>query len=1419
MKSLGICIGASTIKLAEVDEQGNVFRSIIQKHDCNPRKVLGELFQSVHPSDYNGITVTGRKFKELINLPAITEVEATELSLKYYLKGKQEQFNAILSLGSENFILYELDKRGVIVNIHTGNKCASGTGDFLLQQIRRMNISLDEAVALAAKSEPYRVSGRCSVFCKSDSTHALNKGVEIGRICAGLEDMIAAKIMELLKSVEKNNILLVGGVNNNTYVVNKLREKIQNLIIPEHAEIFEAVGAALYSFEHKKTLSGKVIIGEKKSSFGTLPKLIDAAHLVEFKEYTRGIARQADECILGLDVGSTTTKAVLIRKMDHSILASVYLRTNGNPVKASCECYKAIDSQLAGIDVKVIGLGVTGSGRQIAGLHALTEGIVNEIIAHAAGAAYFDKDVDTIIEIGGQDAKYTYLVNGVPCDYAMNEACSAGTGSFLEEAAKENLNVEYTDIQQIALEAEHPLNFNDQCAAFISSDIQNASHEHTGREDIIAGLVYSICMNYNNRVRGSRKIGEKIFMQGGVCYNRAVPLAMAALLKKKIIVPPEPGLIGAFGAALEIEGKINSGRMEKSEFSLKELAEREVEYGKNFVCPGTTEHCDLGCEINLIRIGGRNYPFGGICNKYYNMMHHLSIDPEPLDIVAKRQEMVFERNGQLSRKTIGISRSFHSHSMHPLYYSFFSRLGMKVVQADEVDPRGVELTGSSLCYPAEISHGMFKNLLDKNPDYVFLPHVEELYVEGDPPASKGHRCACILSQSEPYYLRSAFRDIAPKILSPVLDFSRGWESMEDKFIAIGKEVGETSNKAREAFRHAALKQKQFSRRKKQLGEQILKELDADDSKIGIVLFGRAYNAFSDEANMGIPRKFASRGVCVIPFDCLDYSGEDSIENMNWATGGEIIRCARMVKNHPRLFGAYITNFSCGPDSFLVGYFRDIMKTKPSLTLELDSHSADAGINTRIEAFLDIIQRYRSLGIKDIKNPDFTPARIESRNGAYQYISSLGEVVSIKDERVRMIIPSMGTTTTELVSAAFRGIGFKAESASPPDFGSLMLGRGNTSCKECLPLILTTASLLQSVEQRKNPRDMLLYFMPTAPGNCRFSQYYVFQKNLIEKKRLQNVALLTLTAENNYAGLHISDQLKILKSIVVADVLDDIKNALLVLPVDKAKAEEVFHNQVQCIEQCFENGGENLYAVLEIVSKELARIELHDKLSTAKKVLLAGEIYVRKDEFCSIEVIRKLAEKNIITKRSPVLEWLYYVDFVVKKDSDGSFNIGRWTESVIRSVLHRNVEKKVKSILAESGLYEYDLINMDAIIENGSKLIDPALSGEAIVVIGNFFTEMIKNVHGVISIGPFACMPARVIESILSRESKVAENKRLDGMENIISLRKFHTLPFLSIEEDGNPFPQIVEARIEAFALQVERIYRESAGVGVKLVSE
>ncbi len=1443
-KSIGICLGASNIKVAllQKDKEGVCMaRTIVRNHEGNPRKVFKKILSDLDIESYSIGAITGRKFKDIIETTSITEPEAIEHALAYERSQNSgaKGCNVLVSLGSENFIAYLVSDVFEITAIETGNKCASGTGEFFLQQVRRMDISVEEAIEFARSTDAYIVSGRCSVFCKSDCTHALNKGIPIGRVTSGLCGMIAEKIMDLFEKVDRKKVIAVGGVTKNTVVMDLLRDRVDSLYIPEAADCFEALGAAWFALEKNVRLDLKRddIFREGASSFTYLPPIRDAKSLVTFESFKKDTAKKGDACIIGLDVGSTTTKAVLLRTRDNAVLASEYLRTSGDPVRASRQCYGALDAQTR-VNVDIIGLGVTGSGRHISGLHASATAIINEIIAHATGATFFDPEVDTIFEIGGQDAKYTHLTNGVPSDYAMNEACSAGTGSFLEESAQESLGINTTDIEPVALKGLRPPNFNDQCAAFIGSDIKSASHEGISREDIVAGLVYSICLNYANRVKGQRFIGKKVFMQGGVCYNKAVPLAMANLIERSIIVPPDPGLIGAFGVALEVKSRIENGLLKSGSFSLRELASRKISYGKPFVCKGGRERCDRHCEIAMPVINGKKIPFGGACNRFYNQRHKIAHNVTYLDIVRMRQELVFDAPmrpasrrpgeklaalpaGKQPLKRIGVSRSYSTNTFFPLFSTFFTELGCEVVLSDAADPDGRKKRRSSFCYPGELAHGFFANLLKKDLDFIFLPKIMTLAVKNSISTLREHHCTCVLLQSEAYYLKSAFKhvDRSAGLLTPVIDFSDGLDSCPEIFARIAGDIGSSRKLALSAYRLAVNAQRSFEKRMKALGEKLLSELEEDKDRSAVVLFGRSYNAFAGEANMGIPTKFASRGVLVIPWDCLPFDEEPCDGDMCWAVGQELLKAASFVKKHSQLYCAFVTNFSCGPDSFLIGYVRDIMKAKPSLTLELDSHTADAGIDTRIEAFLDIIQRYRELRVKDKKEAPFTPARVVFEKNVPHFISSDNEKVSFFDKKVHLMIPSMGQLSSEALAAAFRGIGVRSDAIAVYDFDDLKLGRAHASCKECLPLLLTAGGLLKHIKTRRDDEELLAYFMPFTPGNCRFPQYRVFLSSLIKKQKLKNVSLFSLTAEKGYVYKAFSgvDRLSVLKAFITADVMEDIKNALAVLAVDKKEAMAAFDREWQKIMEVFgRREVKRLYPTLEEVAGNLSKIDLKFPLARAHKVALMGEIFVRRDYFSCQDLVERLAAWDIVVKKSHFFEWLKYVDTIIKKGIyEPNFDLKGQLQFMLKFFLQKRFERNIKGILSKSGLFEYEFIDIDEILKYGESFFDTRFRGESILVAGNLFKDIFHSFHGVISIGPFACMPTRVIEAVLSAESTLETKRLIDerikGRSSVHGRSTVHMdgalqLPFLTIETDGNPFPQILEARIETFCLQVGRLH-------------
>lgn len=1397
MSIVGLCVGSTSVSYFDGS------RGVNLPHNGNAFGALKGLIPKF--STRSKIVTTGRKFRRLLRLPQISEVEATEIAYRE-LREHYGDVEAIVSVGGENFVLYKLDKGGSISDVYTGNKCASGTGEFFLQQLRRMDIPLDY-VSEVSTDEVYQLSSRCTVFCKSDCTHALNKGIPKPFVLNGLGKIMSDRVTQLAHKAEVKKVMLVGGVTKNDLMMKYLKRTL-DVVIPKEALYFEAFGAWLWGCEHHESLPRlddlDSIFKEAASSFPKHPPLSKYVENVEFKDLPFQSPKSGDVCILGIDVGSTTTKAVLVRTRDRAILAGAYLRTLGDPVGAARKCYREIREKLGETPVKIVSLAVTGSGRKIVGLHGGTEAVYNEIMAHAKAATYFDPEVDTIFEIGGQDAKYTYLVNGVAVDYAMNEACSAGTGSFLEEAAKESLNIDYTEIGDRALEAEEPPNFSDQCAAFVNSDIKTAIHEGISKDDICAGLVYSVCMNYLNRVKGNRPVGRKLFLQGGVCYNKAVPVAMAALTGKKVVVPPHPGLIGAYGVALMALENMERGLLKPGSFDLDWLIKREVVYKGHFICRGGREKCDRKCQVSIIEIEGKRYPFGGACNKYENIVRHEHHDITAHDYVSKRESLILLSAGrgepqQLSKGRIGLTKSFSMNVLMPLFSAFFNELGYEVVLPERSDPAGWERKGAEFCFPAELAHGYLYNLIDKRLDLIFLPRIRGLKVEH----SDNYNVFCPFVQSEPDWLKAAFPEVHEKLLTVNIDFSKGFESQKGVFEEIAVKLGQTKAEGRAAYIKAVAVYEQRKEQIKRLWKDFQRRLE--DLSFGVVLFGRAYNAFSSDANMGIPKKFASRGFPVITFDALPFEEHAGYPNMYWTWGEMIVKAARFVASHEKLFPVYITNFSCGPDSFIISYFRDIMGEKPSLVLELDSHTADAGIETRIEAFIDVVKSYLTLGKREVKSGDLKRPRVILEGGKISIKTKTGELVALNDPRVKLVFPTMGEFGAQALAAAFERFGIRTHVCSPPSHEEFKLGRGNSLSKECLPLQLTLGSLIRYL-QRERDEELTVYFMPQTSGPCRFGQYNVYVNLWLKRNRINDVVTLSLNSENAYGGLNASQKLRLWLAIVVSDVFCDVANALRVLASDRKKAETAIRRAEEAILDSLKNDPtKRVYQRLEEVVSLLSSIERSGDFHSVPRVLITGEIYVRRDEFSRKQLEEYFAEHGIMTHISPVHEWIYYTDYLYmrKFTSPDDQPVERF-KKFLEVVAKKHVEWKVKKVFERTGLYHPVYVNMKRVIEAAEPYLNPRLTGEAIITVGTILHHIVKDYHGIVAIGPFGCMPTRIAEAVTQRALEESARRLLIslGLNDHVG-----DLPVVYIETDGNPFTPVIENRLEAFVVRVKRLSR------------
>ncbi len=1420
MKSAGICIGSSSVQYVVLQKEINndflIFKTDSIFHKGNPKEVLLSLLLTDEIKSADRIVVTGRGYRKDIGIFSISEPEAIEYALSCYKK--EEKPKIIVSLGANNIFVYKMSSNGAIQSVHTGNKCASGTGEFFMQQLKRMNINIEDINTFKYTDEIYKVAGRCSVFCKSDCTHALNKGIPKPNLLSGLCVMIADKIDELIKELADSNIMLIGGGTNNTLLIDIIKKRYSNVIIPEKVAFsFEAYGAAVAGFSSifaENNLKNLKINTDLLKSFSHLEQLNKSADLVKFKGSVASQIKENDETVLGLDVGSTTTKAVLARYRTNEILTSVYLRTNGNPIEASIECYKAIKAKTENVNYKIIGLGVTGSGRQIAALHSLTKDVINEIIAHATAAAFYDKDVDTIFEIGGQDAKYTYLVNGIPTDYAMNEACSAGTGSFLEESAGESLNVATTEIADYALSAENPLNFSDQCSAFIASDITKAIQEGFTKNDILAGLVYSVCMNYVNRVKGARPIGKKIFMQGGVCYNKAVPYAMASLLNSEIIVPENAGLMGALGVAIEVSKKISVKTLSKQNYSLDLLINRKMEYGSPFICLGGKDKCDRKCSISRIKIEGDIYPFGGACNLYYNLRLGTTSALSEYNLVAYREQNISnfypkENHIPNTGKTIGILKSFLMHSYMPLFSSFFQNLGFKVVISDSYNAADREKPEAPFCFPVEVSHSLFYNILNKKTDYIFLPQIITI----PSPSSKDKGKTCVFVQGEPYYLKATYRNIIKenniKLITPVLRLSNAKEELPPQLLKLAIFKDFSKNKIENEWFNAIATQNEVEKKVKDHVKELLTQLDNNSETFGIVIFGRPYNSLTSDMNMNIPHKVLTRNHMVLPYDMLPFE-EIETDNMYWGMGKKILAAAEFVRKRKNLFAFFITNFSCGPDSFVLDYFRKIMGQKPSLTIELDQHTADAGVDTRIEAAIDIMQTFFKNQNKLFKHDDLPFTKAKAVLGKTPYvISSYNEKYPLfNSENVVLLIPPMGLLASESSAAAFRKRGINAQLLPQSDNDSMLLGKKNSSCKECLPYILTTGLFMDYLQKHKDPNKITLFLMGKADGPCRFGQYHVAFNNLIDKYKIENCALLTFNDNDNvYKILGQDFVINAWRGLVVADVFADIRNMLRITAQDKEYAMRVFNSCWNRIIKKIEGKSSTKFSyILNSVVKKLKAIPLAKNPKDVPIITIVGEIYVRSDEFSRGRLISYLEESGFCAHVAPISEWANYCCYVIKKEFESPMKRLPKLGLTIGTYIQDKIEKKIKLKMAESDLYSFKLNSVEETINASKHLISEHLLGEAVLTVGLAMHEILERSCGVISIGPFGCMPSRLAESILKKEMTLDGKLRASShftKNELLDLDS--SLPFLSIETDGAPFPQHIEANLEAFLLQASRL--------------
>lgn len=945
----GLEIGSVSVKWVYGDSGKKNVK--LFRHEGNPRKIIHEILDAHTDNKGKSFVVTGQPVHGRENIEYRTELECLEKGLDYYgLKP-----DILLSLGGETFTIYPM-KDGKIKNIIASSKCAAGTGEFLVQQLQRMGYSLEEGISAYAQGRPVELATRCSVHCKSDATHKLNKGeCERSDIARSLIDSLAEKVCKMIELSRwpARTIAVSGGVALNKAFTKRLAELLSEseIIVKEESPYLGAFGAYLLASGNSDAYgSAKSTYTQENVTANTLSPLSNFEHLLDFrvKQDDILIVRRGGSYILAVDAGSTTTKAILLDASDGSLGASCYLRTLGNPITAARECLNQLIEQTKDAGIHIIQSAVTGSAREMVSVYLDNALSFNEILAHSRAAREEIEQVDTLFEIGGQDSKFISFLNGVPVDYAMNDGCSAGTGSFLEESVSLDMGITYKEISSHALKSTKPIGFGERCAAFINTDLRSAIQQGAAQEDVIAGLVYSIAENYVTRIVGPRALGDTVLFQGGVALNKSAALALAGRIKRKIIVPRHPELMGCVGAAMMAGDLMREGDCPEKEYRLDDLVAGSIEVKGIFRC----EACRNNCEIQKIALGERIYPFGGLCSKFENIRHGNSMGKNAEDYVETRNTLMFEEFGPVSvpnsRGRIGLPMALTSYELLPFYAKLINEMGYELVLSEH-SKIGNAKTLAPICYPCEIVHGAVYDLINKKVDHIFLPYV----IEFDIPRTYQHAYTCPSTGNIPDVIRAAFGEEFSGFITPHIGLSSHLiNTTRKEIVSMGRQLGVKKSIAEKAFAKALEHYKSFLEKRNSIGSRIATQMPAEPC---IILAGRPYITCSDEVNFALPRKITSRGYNVISADMLPFMNDNKYPRNCWYFSAQVMNAIEYVKKYPHMHLCFISCFSCIPDASMYHLIREELAGKAFCYLEVDSHTAHAGIETRIGAFLDIIE--------------------------------------------------------------------------------------------------------------------------------------------------------------------------------------------------------------------------------------------------------------------------------------------------------------------------------------------------------------------------------------------------------------------------------------------------------------------------------
>ncbi len=1430
---VGIDVGAENVKLVAIERRGAGVGIAAQHeaaHHKDPESTVRALLGRLSGHPVAGVAATGR-------LARILRMEKvpTKAALRRGARAEHPELPAltVVSIGGHGFSVLELGARGEEW-FQQNSRCSQGTGNFLSQLVWRFGLTVEEASELCDHAEASPLSGRCPVILKTDMTHLANKGEDKARILAGLYDAVCENVLTLVRSrLAPREVVLTGGVTRSARVRRTIAKWLEQRGMtlaaskPEDAWL-EAIGAATHAMDHECGMpaTDQLFVRTSATQLEAVPSLRESLARVH-RLAAESMGGEASAVYLGLDIGSTGSKAVAVDASGGRPVWEAYLNTEGAPVTAA---QRLMDRWLQGelAQAKVLGFGVTGSGREVVGSLLRTcygderVFVMNEIAAHARGATSIDPEVDTIFEIGGQDAKYIRLEGGRVIDAAMNEACSAGTGSFIaEQGAKfEGVGDDVRKLGELALRADSGVSLGQHCSVFMAEVIDEAITQGMTRDAIIAGLYDSVIQNYLNRVKGSRSVGQRIFCQGMPFSSPALAAAVARQTGRDVVIPPNPGTIGAMGIAMLVREE-TIARVEAKRDDVSDAAELDVNAfltakvvsKETFLCKSTQgcgapgNKCRIDRLQTVVRGVKQRFLWGGNCSLYDRGAGRAKLpdlSPDPFRERETLVDLAIERAPEAKgRPVVGMSDEFALKTLMPLFVTFLRTLGFDTTilrnAGGSVLKRGIEGARIPFCAPMQMAHGVTFELVDRKSDYVLLPMLKELPKQSDEQFST----LCPIVQAMPDLVGSLVED-GPKSLRPTLEFDdQGYEgkAFRESMRKLAEALGAT-DRFDDAFVHSVRAQLDYERRCLEIGRDAL-EFCRKHGVVPVAVLGRPYTIYNDVLNSNVPSILRSLGAMPIPVDCLPVPQDTPVfPDQYWAHTQRNLRAADMIRRTDGLYSVFCSNYACGPDSFTLHFFSYIMQGKPFAVVETDGHSGDAGTKTRMEAFLYCVDTdLRSRASTATERKDMV--RLAKQNATLRQARERGAVV---------LIPRMGPNA-EMVAATLRGEGIRAESLPLSTRDDVRTGRKHTSGKECVPMMLTLGALLNRIERDRNTDQEFVYMMPTAGGPCRFGVYNTLHKITLEQTGWGDRVRVFSPDDGDYFR-DTSPQFSL--RTWVAFCTHDLLQMMLhdVRPVEHCKgaANEIYERASRELIAAMERPSKGSLAhgfgelvtgmwgardILKRAAKQFAEIRCATR--EVPTVSLVGEIYVRLDPFANDFIVEKLEERGVRVRFAPFIEWLEYTAFLAEervierkaRRDDDPISIG-----VTGVVQRASLEMMYQVCARELGWPAR--AKVPQAIEAARPYINPELAGEAVLTLGGPVHEFHDGlIDGVVSVGPHECMPNKIAEA---QYGKVLEDMNL---------------PYLVLAINGDP---IDTEALDRFVYDLHESHRRKLGKSLGAVS-